>query len=469
MALYSFDLPEKWPADPSAILDRAWIAGGYDNSPVAVRRRYDDRTLVMMREEHESGSLSLPWPVRGESRIVSTSTLRIRPEPYRLLIELARGCVNRARNLFFALQSAGIPTPAILQSDLRDASRAFGRAVMSPDAATSDLHAGVVIEAASRLSDRMTDALTKFRLEVRLQQQRPLPTLLGCRLSEPLAPAEADEYVRSFNAVRIVPNWKQIEKDEADFNWSRLDPLIRWAEAAGLSISMGPLVDLSPATIPDWMLASAGDFPNLAAFLSDYVGTLVSRYRDKCRHWQLFAGFNQADVLGLTEDDRLRLAARLLETAREVDPQAQWTFGLQQPWGDYLADSELRYSPLAFADTLLRGGFEVAALELDLASGDPARGGLTRDPLDVLQLLELFDPLNCPFDVTLSAPVAAGTAMALQTVETLIASPSVRAVYWDRWSAEQKHSVNPPAELYPFSPDRPALGWFREVRKKWLR
>ena len=98
MALFSFELPAKWPSDPNAILERAWISGGYDNAPVAVQRRYDDKTLVLMREENESGSLSLPWLVQGESRIVTSSTLRVRPEPYRLVLELARGSVNRARN-----------------------------------------------------------------------------------------------------------------------------------------------------------------------------------------------------------------------------------------------------------------------------------------------------------------------------------------------------------------------------------
>ena len=469
MASFSFDLPAKWPTDPRAILGRAWISGGYDNAPVPVRRRFDDRTLELVREDNESGSLSLEWPVRGESRIVATSTLRVRPEPYYLAIELARGAVNRARNLLFALQSASIPMPANLQADLSDVCRAFGRAVLADDPAIRDTHAGVVIEAASLLADRMTAALTAHRLASRLGVTKPLPTLVGCRLSSPLSPAESEDYARCFNAVRIIPKWKQIEKEESNFDWSQLDSLIRWAESAGLAISVGPLADLSAETIPDWILASAGDFPNLAAFFSDFVGTLVARYRDKCRHWELFSGFNHADALGIGEDDRLRLAGRLLETTREVDPQAHWSFGLQQPWGDYLVDSNMRYSPLGFADTLLRGGFEVAALELDLTPGRPPRGSLPRDPLDVLQLLELFEPLNCPFDVTLAAPLAADAAMSLATVETLIASPSVRAVYWDVWSAQQAHSATPGAQLYPASIDRPALGWFREIRANWLR
>jgi len=467
MALFSFELPAIWPSDFRSILDRAWIAGGHDNAPVPVRRSYDEQTLVLMREENESGNLVLPWPVRGETRIISSSTLRVRSEPYRLLIELARGCVNRARNLLFALHSAPIPTPAFLRADLADVSRAFGRAVLTDDAATRDAHAAIVIEAASLLADRMTAALSKYRLETRLTNAKPLPTLFGCRLSAPLAPAESEEYARCFNAVRIVPDWRRIEKDEANFNWGQLDPLIRWAETAGLAISMGPLVDLSPATIPDWITASTGDFPNLAAFFCDFVGTLVARYRDRCRHWQLFSGFNRDDALGLGEDDRLRLAARLLETAREIDPQAHWTFGLEQPWGDYMVDPNLRYAPIGFADTLLRTGFEVSALELDLRPG--TNGSLPRDPLDVLQLLELFDPLNCPIDATLSAPLTGDASMVLATVETLIASPSVRAVYWDSWSAEQPHTALTAANLYPESPEHPAMGWFREVRTRYLR
>ncbi len=469
MAQFSFELPTHWPSDPRALLERAWIAGGYEGAPVPVRRRHDDRLLVLVRDEDESGNLSVPWPVRGESRIISTSTLRVRPEPYRLALELARGCVNRARNLYFALTSASIPMAAILKGDLAEISRAFGRAALTDDPAVRDAHAFVVIEAASLLADRLTGALTKFRIDARMGAKKPLPTLLGCRLSAPLSPAESEDYARCFNAVRIVPNWKQIEREEANFNWSQLDPLVRWASAAGLAISMGPLVDLSGDTVPDWILASTGDFPNLAALYTDFAGTLVARYRDRCRHWELFSGFNHRDALGLGEDDRLRLAARLLETAADVDAGASWTFGLRQPFGDYLLDPRLRYSPFGFADTLLRTGFEVSALELELTPDSGPGGGLPRDPLDVLQLLELYDPLNCPLDITLAAPLAGDSAMALATVETLIGSPSVRAVYWDVWSAGQPHAATPGAELYPTSLDRPALGWFLEVRKGWLR
>ncbi len=256
MALFAFELPAEWPPGAQTGLERAWIAGGYDGVPVPVRRRVDGQTLVLTREENESGSLSMPWPVQGESRIVTTSTLRLRPEPYHLAIELARGSVNRARNLHFALQSAAIPAPPILQADLAEVSRAFGRAALAADPAVRDAHAVVVIEAASRLADRLTGALTRYRIESRLKHKQPLPTLLGCRLSSPLPPEEAEEYARAFNAVRIVPNWKQIEKEEADFNWSQIDPLVRWAQVAGLTVSLGPLVDLSPETTPDWILAS---------------------------------------------------------------------------------------------------------------------------------------------------------------------------------------------------------------------
>lgn len=464
MALFSFELPANWPTDPRAILDRAWISGGYDNAPVAVRRRYDTQTLALLREENESGTLSVPWPIRGETRVVTSSTLRVRPESYSLLLELARGAVNRTRNLHFAMQSAEIPYPPALRADLVEISRAFGRAVMSEDRAICDGHAAIVLEAASLLADRLADALTRYRLLARANNRRPLPTLLGCRLSAPLAPEEADDYGRVFNAVRIVPNWKRIEPHESQFNWSELDPLVHWADAVGLSISIGPLVDLDPGSIPDWLLSSSGDFPNLSAFLSDFVGTLAARYRDRCKNWLLFSGFNHADRLGLDEDDRLRLAARLLETARDIDAQAHWSIGLQQPWGDFLANSELRYSPLAFADTLLRSGFEVAALELDLTFGS-----LPRDPLDTLQLLELFEPLNCPLDVSLAGPVSETEMMPLATVEAMVASPAVRAVYWDAWSVNQPNSRIPTAALSPFSPERPALAWFGELRKNWLR
>jgi hypothetical protein len=169
--------------------------------------------------------------------------------------------------------------------------------------------------------------------------------------------------------------------------------------------------------------------------------------------WHVLTGFNHADVLGLTEDERLRLAARVIDAARQADPDGEVIVGLADPWGGYKTNPGMTYSPLVFADTLLRTGLRLSALELDLRS---APGAARRDLLDVARLVESFAVLGAPLHVNESFPIEAATAfrapaadsdtsVALESVNLtsigrlhgllslLVSLPQVRSVTWDQW------------------------------------
>jgi hypothetical protein len=152
------------------------------------------------------------------------------------------------------------------------------------------------------------------------------------------------------------------------------------------------------------------------------------------RTWQAFAGFNHADSLGLGEDDRLRLAARVLESVRQADPEAEVVIGIAQPWGDYLTSEDRTYSPIVFADTLMRAGFTFAALELELLTGPGGRAGARRDLLDTFRVLDLFGVLGIPLEVLVGQTRSSGeSASGVAVTELATALPHVRGVYWESW------------------------------------
>jgi hypothetical protein len=432
MGPFHFNLPPDLSPAARAAAAGGWLLNGYDHTPVPAKRTCDAARLSLLREDVESSHLAVAWPSAAGLRTVASATLRPRPEVYQFVPELARGAVNRIRCFVQELAAIQVALPDPLAGELAALTRGFGRAILGTGDVPEEQPAAV-LEAAGRVADGLAALLTAERYRTRTHRG-PLDTRVGCRLSRPLSPDDATTYAATFNAVRIVPDWNAIEPTEAGFNWSTLDPLVRWATDAGLEVSIGPIIDVADGAFPQWLRAWRGDVPTLTAFLSDFVATVVARYRQPCRVWQLLNGFNHADALGLGEDDRVKLAARLLETAREVDPDGTWLIGLSQPWGDYLAKPGHAYSPFVLVDTLLRAGFDLGGLELEVLSGPTARCSSPRDALDVIQLLESYDTLGVPLNVALGRPLPDPAAVAL--AETCLAAPTVHALYWDSFTAD---------------------------------
>src|SRR5206468_4851307 len=76
-------------------------------------------------------------------------------------------------------------------------------------------------------------------------------------------------------------------------------------------------------------------------------------------------------------------------------------------WGDYMAGQEHTHSPFEFADTLVRTGLKLQALDIELAMGVWPRGSYCRDLLDASRILDLYALLGVPVQVTLGYPSAA--------------------------------------------------------------
>ena len=95
----NFLVPGNLPTEAADGLRRAYLAGGYDHSPVQTRIDLAGDRLSVRRDHDESGYLSAPWEIEGAGRLMgSTATLMERPEPYRFLVELARGKINHIRS-----------------------------------------------------------------------------------------------------------------------------------------------------------------------------------------------------------------------------------------------------------------------------------------------------------------------------------------------------------------------------------
>ncbi|MBY0460395.1 MAG: hypothetical protein K2V38_24025, partial [Gemmataceae bacterium] len=135
MGSMSFQLPDPLTEAAAAALGEARVAGaGYqDHIPCPALVAVADGLLTITRPDDESGFLAVPWAVPGfGAPVVSSATLRERAEPYRLLVELARGKLNQVRTQLADWQAIGLSARPGFEAAVVSATRALGQALLAP-------------------------------------------------------------------------------------------------------------------------------------------------------------------------------------------------------------------------------------------------------------------------------------------------------------------------------------------------
>lgn len=495
MGTLSFALPRSAPVAAGDDLDRACMAGGYDNMPTPTQVVRDPQTLRLNRDVDESGYLLTPWEISTIGRVMSsTATLVERAAPYQLVVELARGKLNQLRGQASDWRMVGLQIPDELDAQIRECARRFGRAVTSPTASDAETDALAALDAAYNAANDLVRAYIEQMFSARHQRQPKLDSILGVRLNGLVPPAAEKAVVAAFSSVSAPMTWKSIEPTESQYNWTAADATIAWALKQGLKVTAGPLVDFSHAGLPDWLWLWEGDLPSLSSFMCDYVETAVGRYHKQIRRWHLTAASNIGAVLKLSEDDLLWLTARLAEAAWQIDPELELVVGIAQPWGDYMARAEYTYSPFVYADTLIRAGLKLAALDVEWAMGVSPRGSYCRDLLEASRLLDMYAMLGTPLQVSMAYPSASGadsladpkqsaeagfwldgftpdsqSDWAAEFAALALCKPFVRSAYWAHLNDAETHHFPHCGLLDRAGKSKPALDRLRRLRSEHLK
>ncbi len=495
MGTMTFQLPSS-TADALRELKRTCMAGGPDNMPWPTELRFTANQLTVSRVVDESGYLIVPWTIDGRGRMMGTSaTLIERSRPYNLLVELARGKVNQLRCQAFDWRAGGLQLGPELEQQIRDTSLAFAHAITGVPADEASQQAQTTLDLAYQAAERLVRAYVQQVFHIRHQRQARLDTALACRLSMTVPPPEVtDQFVPAFNTVVLPFSWDTIETEEGNFRWQECDALLDWALAQKLDVSAGPLLDFSSARLPAWLWQWERDLPGLATFMCRFVETTVRRYRGRIRRWQLTAASNCGNVLSLSEDDLLGLTYRLAESARQVDPALELTVGVAQPWGEYMALADRTHSPFIFADTLIRSGLNLSALNVELVMGVTPRGSYCRDLLEVSRVLDLYALLGVHLRVTLGYPSSAepdadadpdlqvegghwGSGFtpevqadwAADVAALALCKPYVQGVQWVHFRDAEPHQFPHSGLLDPHDHPKPALQKLRDLREAHLK
>jgi Glycosyl hydrolase family 10 len=492
MGIMNFQLPANLPADAVQELCRASIAGGQDTMPYLSVVEVKDGVMTVRRQLDESGFLLAPWPVDGAGHLmVSSATLMERTEPYQLPLELARGKVNQVRGQASDWIIGGLVMPDELAERIHQASLSFSRAVVGGSAPGEGQQALVH---GWQAAEHLVRAYMNQVFQIRHSRQATLDTLLGCRLASVPAAQQSQALRDACNSVSICFPWNLIEPGESDYRWEPYDALVDWAIAQGLQVIGGPLVDFSGAQLPDWLWQRERDLGSLSVFLCDFVELTMRRYKARIKTWQVAAAANATRALAMSDEELLWLTVRLVEAARNVDPALELILGVAQPWGDYMAGQEHTHSPFVFADTVIRTGLKLQALEIELAMGVWPRGSYCRDMLDASRILDLYALLGVPLQVTLAYPSAATADeradpdllvdggrwrgpvnpetqadWAATFAELAVCKPYVRSVQWTHFTDGEPHLLPHCGLIDGQGNVKPALARLRQLRERHLK
>ncbi len=476
-------------------LRKAYVTG-LDRTPGRSSVEIKPGVMAVHRESPESGRLFVPWPIAGFGEpIVGTATLAERAVVYDLAVELARGKLNDVRNQTSDWRQMGLPIPAQVEALLGRSQAAFARAATSREAPEDALKASAQsLEAASGAARGLVEAYTAEVLSRRRDHSAKLPTLLVCGLDGATRGAPwLDPLADAFNAARLRLTWNRVAPDEGKHRWDEPDAQLAWARKKGLTVTAGPLIEFRKGALPDWLWLWDGDFEEIQSQALDYVKAAVTRYKGKVAIWHIAHRVAEGDVLGMAEEEQVRLTAGLLQAARRIDPNAEFVVDFDRPWGEWMATSAFQLGPLHLADSLARAEIGLGGVGLEIAPGFSSPGGHLRDLLDFSRLLDLFSLVNLPVHVSIAMPSAAGPDPKVETGVTVeahqwprppdealqrewgaawmalaVAKPFVRSVTWLQAGDAAPHLYPHAGLVRPDGKPKPLFDWIKKFRGEYL-
>ena len=468
---------------------------GPDSVPWVTQGHLEDGRLLLSLPQTDRGKFVTHWPVAGFGQpMLSTSTLLAGETDYWLPLELARGKLNQVRNQMAVYERLGWTGVKQLSKYLYEAQRVFHSAAMSqhsPEICCRD--ADRALAAAVLVGEKLVERYSNHNLEKR-RKQGAIAVYSGCELPHELPTQLWDTQLSgSFNSARVPLNWRYIEPVEGESQWDLYDAQIDWCITKGLSICGGPLLSLSPTTIPDWLWLWEGDFDNLQNCAAEFVQSVINRYRGKISVWEVTARMNSSRMLSLSEEQRLRLSVYLLEVAHQVDPGAQWVVRIDQPWGEYVANGDQSVTPINFVDTLLRVDRGIKAVSLEVSMGYSSPGSWMRDSLEFSRMLDDWGYLGIDVHLMLAVPSSHGSdsvssqkeisvknvwqrswdeSLQKEWVERffpmILSKPFVKRVTWCHLYDNQPHELPHAGLVGPDGTPKPALSMLLKLNQKLL-
>lgn len=357
--------------------------------------------------------LQVDLPGVGQLKL-RTSLLPPREEPYDLMLELAR---ERIRHYLQKCEDWQMFPHNLSTGDDRrhehvrkfeHARSRLAEAVLAPDRATEAAHARDALIAAIEAGELLATTYADGLLHRRFANTSASETALGFRVDPRSTPPENDlPDLREFGVVMIETPWSLIQPAPDRFEFDAIDRWVTWARERGLPVVMGPLVDLRPEALPEWVRErpDARGHAGLRPLLWDLQQQVVSRYAGQVVIWCVASGVHVTGFARLTVEEMIDVTRRSAVLVRQANRQAKVMVELVQPFDDQVAECPDSVRGFEYAVRALDEGVHIDCFGLQLVCGLPRNGGETRDLLALSDAIDGIGRLERPLMLTgFSAP-----------------------------------------------------------------
>lgn len=408
------------------------------------------RKLVSVsRTRDESGRLYVLYSLRERGEmLICTGTLPVREEPYELLTELARGTLNRLRNQISIWEEGGLEVGETIAQSVSKATHLLSESILCHESVEQDESARqsieVAMDAVFELSRSFGSQISKFRREHEQMSSFWMANVVG----------RGAEFERSlthidFDLLQICLNPADTEQ-AAKLADGRAGDL-------GKRIIVGPWLDASVGGMSQHLI-NVDDFQARKDQLLIECRQQLSQIPETTSLIHIISGLNGIGHRHLSYPQQLQVTVDMLRLVEESRVEVPTMISFDFPWAERLAGSVGGVHPLQIADSLMRQGLPISFLGLDINLDYWPNGSAVRDPLQWIDLVDVWAQLGLPLILCLRTPTGEekhtnrlevdrqvnqlrsnltdeDRINFLNTVmPMMIARPSVHGMIWRQWS-----------------------------------
>lgn len=418
MGEFKFKIPADWPLDPYH--GNSIHIVGMDGVPWPCRISVGtepepqgrQRVIVINRNQADSGKLFVLFDFenRGE-HLISTGTLPPgNDDPYDLMVELARGTLNRLRNQVSIWEEGGLAIGDSILDGIVVATSQFRESIFAETDGQAESFAKNAIETAMaaiyELADSFASQICKFRRERLELPKFWIANQIG--VGDQLDASLKIDFTQLVAGQLEPASESSIsESDSLPKNFGFPCASKERFEACGKKVIVGPFLDASIGGM-DQLPAENQDFLARKDFVLNRTRLEIESLPSNTSMLHLVSGLNGTGHRHLSYPQQLQATVDLLRVVEESSAGVPAMISFDFPWAERLAGAVGGVHPLQIADSLLRQGVEIAFLGLDVNLDFWPNGSAVRDPLQWIDLVDVWAQLGMPLVLNLRVPVGVG-------------------------------------------------------------